>query len=291
MGDLAVHTELQRLWISGQTTLDLEEVGALTGLTHLWLWLRLDGSFEALRSLTRLKVLATGELINVPNYEIMTAMPNLDSLYLYGGEHQPTMEFLSRIPGLICLSLTSPRNDLTLAAVARALPQLTELALFECPWIDDLTPVAGRRFDYLTLNDSSVRDTAPLESCRGLGLLGLGGSRIERIDALAKHDALWWLNLRDTAVADLSPLAENRSTRTLVLDGCQELCDLSPLATLPSLDTIELRGARQGLDLSPLAGKKVTIHLYEGQEVCGLDALGRRAKIEWSTPPEESTTT
>jgi len=184
-----------------------------------------------------------------------------------------------------------PPGDLTLATVRRALPHITVLSLGSCPWIDDLAPVSDMRLEQLLLVDSTVRDMAPLESRHDLLRLRLNGSCVDRIDGLAKHARLFELDLSRTVVADLGPLAENRSIAILRLDGCKELLDLGPLAALPNLTAVGLRGARTGLDLSPLAGKKVTIRLYEGQGVRGLDALGRRPTIEWSTPPEESTTT
>src|SRR5262249_40928621 len=61
LGDLTVHTELQRLVISTQTVLDLEEVRELTNLTDLLLWpSELDGRFDMLRGLAYLQVLGVG---------------------------------------------------------------------------------------------------------------------------------------------------------------------------------------------------------------------------------------
>src|SRR5262249_35044217 len=196
--------ELQRLVISTQTVLDLEEVRELTNLTDLLLWpSELDGRFDMLRGLAYLQVLGVGTLANDPDYETFAVLSNLTRLYCYV-QRPPALELLGRISGLTALYLDSlPEKEFTLDAVARMLPQITALALYGCPYIDDLAPVTDMRLTELILHDSTVRDLMPLASCRSLETLHLAGSRIHRLDALATHGMLRYLNLADTAEVEL----------------------------------------------------------------------------------------
>jgi len=195
------------------------------------------------------------------------------------------MDVLWRLGQLTELVLHPSPEGLTLSAVARTWPDLTMLDLRDCPHINDLEPLATLPLEDLWLSGATVRDLTPLAAIRGLRVLGLVVCpQVTNLDALCGHHALELLCLSYTQVSDLRPLAGKQRLRTLWLTGCAEIDDISPLATLPRLQRVDLQGARPGLDLTPLAGKRVVVHLDEGQEVHGLDTLGRRARIAWKTP-------
>ena len=82
-----------------------------------------------------------------------------------------------------------------------------------------------------------------------LTILNLTGLRGVRDLSPLKGMPLKYLSLWRTAVSDLSPLAEMKSLRELLLDE-MPVSDLSPLRGLP-LSKLSLRGVR-ATDLSPI---------------------------------------
>ena len=82
----------------------------------------------------------------------------------------------------------------------------------------------------------------------------LRNTQVSDISPLAELNNLERLYLGITQVSDVSPLAELKSLRELSLSNTQ-VSDLSPLAELKSLNELWLRGT-QVSDLSPLAELK-----------------------------------
>src|SRR5262249_40472784 len=69
---------------------------------------------------------------------------------------------------LLCTWILCLRRSSRSTQSRALLPQITALALYGCPYIDDLAPVTDMRLTELILHDSTVRDLMPLASCRSL---------------------------------------------------------------------------------------------------------------------------
>jgi hypothetical protein len=286
---LAEHRGLRHLYVNThlnvQQVLRIEQVRELTELAALTLWAgELRGKLEVLRGLANLSELRFGHFTGDTDFDALAFLPGIRRLSIWGTPAPP--DILRRLVQLTELTLHPPPEGMTLSVIAQTWPALTVLDLRDCPDVSDLEPLAALPLEDLWLSGATVHDLAPLASIRGLRVLGLFRCLgVSCIEALRGHDALEFLCLTRTPVSDLEPLAGKQRLRTLWLTGCTEIDDISPLATLPRLQRVDLQGVRPGLDLTPLAGKRVVVHLDEGQEVRGLDVLGQRARIEWVTPP------
>jgi Leucine-rich repeat (LRR) protein len=126
-----------------------------------------------------------------------------------------------------------------------------------------------------------VSDISPLAELRLTYLSLMECAQLKTIGALATVTTLQTLYLDGTAIPDLEPLAGLSRLETLSISRCAEVDSIAPLRAMPNLRRVWLDNTRPGLDLSPLAGKNLTIHLAEGQEVRGVNDLGPRVKIEW----------
>jgi hypothetical protein len=282
---LAEHRDLRRLRVNTHQALCIEQVRELTELGYLHVWVyELQEDLSVLRGLPKLTHLGLGYFTTNTDFDVLASLPLIRRLDIWGAP--VPMKVLQRLPQLTGLSLNPTPEGLTLSSVARTWPGIENLDLRECPEVEDLQPLVALPLRDLWLSGATLCDLAPLAAIRGLQILGLiDCPRVANLDDLRGLDALEFVYLYGSAVSDLRPLAGKPRLRTLWLTRCTKIGDITPLATLPRLQRIDLQGARPGLDLTPLAGKKVNIHLYEGQDVRGLDALGRRARIEWDTPP------
>ena len=92
--------------------------------------------------------------------------------------------------------------------------------------------------------------------------------------------ALKWLDLRDTQVADITPLAGLTGLRGLGLHNT-EVADITPLAALTALKWLYLTST-QVADIAPLAGLEELENLrFDGIPACATDPkLAELSKIE-----------
>lgn len=88
--------------------------------------------------------------------------------------------------------------------------------------------------------------------------------------------------LRGRCVRDLSPLAEFRTLKRVVLDGYDKTPDLSPLRELPQLWDLCLSDFEELSDLSPIAelSKLRVLKLYKCPNVDDLGPLSRLTELE-----------
>ena len=123
--------------------------------------------------------------------------------------------------------------------------------------IADLSPLAGKRINELNLMESSVSDLGPLADCQlgtlwlrecpiadlapltGTGLVSLDvqGTLVADLRPLAPMSTLRRLNIADTPVTDLTPLAELRLERLIltpsrIRNGLEELRQMGSLAAI-----------------------------------------------------------
>lgn len=139
--------------------------------------------------------------------------------------------------------------------------------------ISDLSPLAGLPLEYLSLTGNQVSDLRPLSGMTGLQVLDLGENPVRSAEVLAELTALQqltleatgirsveslrgsglrFLNVRDTEVADYTPLASCPNLSRLILgempDGAAQT-----LSGLIGLEELRLY-ATQGVDLLQFAG-------------------------------------
>ena len=233
-------------------------------------------------ALHELYVLSLYDLVGT-DWNVLCQLPNLVDLTLHGS-NPASLDVLTRLANVSSLSL-DPAPELHLATAVQKWPGLGSLRLHDAPWIDDLAPITTLPLYDLTLTGTAVSDLSPLAQLPHVGLLDLTKSTACDIAPLAGMPKLWHVVLDRSPVSDLTPLAGLRRLETVSVEDCVEVHDISPLARLPRLKIVWLQGTAPGLDLAPLARRRLTIHLYVGQEVRGLDVLGRRAVVEWHERP------
>ncbi|MCW2862664.1 MAG: putative signal transduction protein with Nacht domain [Actinoallomurus sp.] len=202
---------------------------------------------------------------------------------------------LSRLADVTDLSPLGAQSSLTSLAVnhcsalseVRDLPHLdslTTLWMINSHLRTGLDELAGRtpRITDLHLNHSQlVEDLRQLGPLR-LGTLGLWGCRgITDFTPLAEMRDLTFLDLENTNIGDLAPIAELTGLRTLWLRRCENVTDLTPLGALQDLRQLYIAGVAPGTDLAPLADShQLTVYLERSQDVRNQRLLGRRAQAD-----------
>jgi serine/threonine protein kinase/tetratricopeptide (TPR) repeat protein len=129
--------------------------------------------------------------------------------------------------------------DGTWSAMLHRVPQSTYVPLLK----------AGvAKISILNLNESSIKDLAPLAGLKDLRSLSLldckGVTDLSPIAGLP----LQTLTIARTNVSDLTPLSR-MPLRELRLDGCARISDLKPLAALKNLKSLTLPMLRRGADV------------------------------------------
>jgi Leucine-rich repeat (LRR) protein len=175
-----------------------------------------------------------------------------------------------------CAALTDVRDLPVLGSV-------TELRLLNSGLSVGLEKLAERVPRVIDLHLNGSARLADLGQLVGLGLksLGLWGCRaITDFTPLSDMRALSWLDLEDTTIGDLTPIAGLTELETLWLRRCENVTDLAPLGGLPKLRHLYLAGIAPGTDLAPLAGSRATVYIERSQNVRGRRALGRRVQAD-----------
>jgi hypothetical protein len=249
----------------GITTTDV----AVTDVTPL---LRL----RKLRSL----ILSVGGLADLG---FVKELPELESLHLNRLEDVADLSPLGAQSSLTSLAV----NHCSALSEVRDLPHLdslTSLWMIHSLLRTGLDELADRmpRITDLYLNHSELVEDVrqltrlPLEM---LGLWGCGG--ITDFTPLAEIRDLSFLDLEDTGIGDLAPIAELTRLRTLWLRRCENVTDLAPLGALPNLRQLYIAGIAPGTDLAPLADNdRLTVYLERNQDVRNQRLLGRRARAD-----------
>jgi internalin A len=285
---------LQSLDLSDTPVTDLHPLLGLTGLQSL----SLDGclsmkDFSQLSGLTWLQSLE----LSVTNINDLSPLSDLTAL-LSLNLRQTDVKSLSPLAGLAGLqSLILSRTKVTdlspLSSLSRlqslnlsftrvkdlspltGLTQLKNLDFYECPRLTNLSPLSNLTgLQSLNLQEClGVRDLSPLSNlpelqrldlreCRNLrnfpSLLSTGiqslellNTKIRDLSPLASLTGLQRLNLGNTGVRNLSPLSSLIELRSLELSGTR-VTNLSPLSSFTKLQRLDLAGTRV-MDLSPLS--------------------------------------
>ncbi len=101
--------------------------------------------------------------------------------------------------------------------------------------VQDLSPLAGRRLDYLDCHDTEVNQLSPL---KGIPLveLNVGGTKVKDLSPLKFSTSLRYLDCSNTAVSRLSAL-KGIPLEELWISNTQ-IKDLSPLKSMTSLQSL-----------------------------------------------------
>lgn len=265
-------TNMQDLNLSGNAVAD---IGPLAGMTDL-AELNMDGNptvtgFEALGNLEQLQSLNLSNAALGTNVNYLANLTSLEHLNLRN-TGIPSVDLLGEMTELQTLDLRA--NHISDITALTTLTHLQELDLRD-NHVFDIAPLAELyAIELLNLRGNTVGDLTPLGALTNLVYLNVHSNPVESgVEALANLSALdtlilrdvWLgadvavlenltqvvrLNLRNTGIADVQPLAGMAGLVELDL-GENNLQDLTELAALTNLTALDLR-ANQVSDLNPL---------------------------------------
>ena len=196
---------------------------------------------------------------DIEDYSPLLRFTGLRVLALSGSGRLRSLRQLPPLGNVRSLSLADSGLGRELDALACAAPNVINLYLESCDWLDDLAPLAR-----LELQDLRIR----------------GSSAVSDLRPLSGQADLSFLDVSLTRVGDLTPLEGLTKLKILRLTGCDAVADLRPMAALPNLEELRIEGIGAGTDLAPLAlNRRVTVHITAGQDVRGGEALGHRLNI------------
>jgi hypothetical protein len=216
------------------------------------------------------------------------------------------LDFVRELPQLIDLQLAL-LADVTDLSPLKAQTSLSFLGVNQCPALTDirvLPPLDGlvglslmesflssgmpdlveraANLERLYLNDSAwVKDIQPLAALP-LKSLGMWGCReVTDFSVLAQLFGLEFLDLENTNIGDLSPIAGLGELETLWLRKCENVTDLTPLASLRKLRKLYIAGIAPEIDLAPLADNhRLKIYVDTDQELRNRKMLGNRVQAD-----------
>lgn len=169
-----------------------------------------------------------------------------EALWLMGEGADPAL--LAEFFWLRELDLRDARlPDVKFAAGLARLERLriSEYKSQDAALLSDVSPLAHlANLQHLWLQNTGIRDVRPLAGLKKLDWLNLRGTQVTDVSPLA-HLPLVALDLSDTLLATVAPLAELRTLRSLSLSDTR-IKDLRPLAALPELDTLDISGLPPG---------------------------------------------
>ncbi|WP_254512603.1 leucine-rich repeat domain-containing protein [Anatilimnocola floriformis] len=148
----------------------------------------------------------------------------------------------------------------------------------------------------LVVDETAIREIGPLRACRELRTLSLQNCPVKdlsaisslrlnflcidntKVEVLATMDSLTGISLKNTGVADLTPVSKSMSLRLFVASG-SSVADLSPLSNCASIDYMDLRSTLVS-DLSPTANFRELRNLIVAHTPVGsLDPLKKLTKL------------
>ncbi|MCE9610537.1 MAG: hypothetical protein K8R23_10120 [Chthoniobacter sp.] len=156
----------------------------------------------------------------------------------------------------------------------------------ELPDGTDLAPLRPLllRLDPTRLDAWQCRNVDALRGLTRLQTLNLSDSEVKDLAPLASLTQLQVLGLTNsTNVADLAPLASLTQLKVLGLNGCTGVTDLAPLAGLTQLQELYLTDCRVVAELAPLASLSRLQQLYLGgcTRVTDIAPLAGLTQLQW----------
>lgn len=218
-----------------------------------------------LASLSHLSVLSMDWCNKVEDISPLTNLRSLKQLNLHRCDSVVDLTPLTKIDSLRVLHLPPTTTDEKLAQLLTHLPQLEKLVLKDCHQVTEVSSVAGlTNLMHLEINyGPELVDITPLAGLTRLKVLDLKNTQVEDLGPLAKLSSLEWLYLSNSKqVNDISPLRNLTNLRILSLDGCKGVRDITPLSKLTKLTILNLSGLEEVSDISALSNLTQLRNLY-----------------------------
>jgi hypothetical protein len=264
-GDLsplaAYSRSLERLDIRTDVAVaDFAPLHRLRGLKTLIAAFAGLADLEFVRGLPQLRGLQLGRLTDVTDFGPLREQRAMTGLGMDGCPALTELRALPPLHALVELSLRASSLRSGLADLVERAPHLTGLRLTGSSWVEDIRPLTALRLD-------------------DLGLWGCRG--IADFSPLARLPGLRILDLEDTNIGDLAPLAGLTDLETLWLRKCENVTDLAPLGALRDLRHLFITGVAPGIDLAPLVNnRRITVYISRTQDVRNRKVLGRRVQAD-----------
>ena len=285
-------TNLERLSLNNTNVSDISALANLTNLEGLYLRDTAVSDISALVKLTNLEGLGLSAT-NVSDISALANLMNLEVLYL-GGTQVSDISALAKLTNLERLDLSDTAvSDISALAKLTNLERLdlSDTAVSDISALAKLTKLRWLDLSGCPLSHASYFTHIPALQAKGIKVafgihipdtnlakavreaLGLGE------EELIPAGTMEVLDIRDTAVSDISALAKLTQLKELNLSDTQ-VSDISALAKLTQLKVLYL-GGTQVSDISALAKLTQLKWLYlSATNVSDVSALAKLTKLE-----------
>lgn len=244
----------------GLVRLNLSYLSSLTSILTILPSILPSGSLRLLQELDLSKSSFT-DLSSLIGFDL----PELRKFKMSGGHRVEAIKGLCRWPNLRVVDLSDSKI-------------LGEISAFECCNQIESIDLSGTNIQNVSPLLSSARQslTALNLSCCYSASIELTGSMdklasvsLKRcyysssIEFLARSSyTLQLLDISETSVKDLSPLAGSLSLKTLYASRCHLIKDIGPLASLDSLETLDLSECHKLSNIEPLGSLRSLRNLH-----------------------------
>ncbi|WP_052424259.1 NACHT domain-containing protein [Nonomuraea candida] len=194
----------------------VSRLGALEGLTVIGA--EAIGFLAGMRSLTSV---ALADVPRISDFTVLGDLPGLRTLAITDAPALTAWECLPPLDGLESLTLTGTPLAASAGEIVRRGPGLRDLDLGGCDDVEELDALARLDLTRLALWDvPGLEDLSPLSRCHALGSLHLGGTAVRDLSPLADLPSLGQLWLTDYVPGlDLAPLAGNTRLEVHLMSG------------------------------------------------------------------------
>jgi hypothetical protein len=251
--------------IGADQRLNLTQLANIPHLTRVWIHHGFTGSLKHLIQHVDLSLIQLCAEQKRLDLDVFTSLPNLTFLNVSDLSADQDLAAIIELTGLADLGLGGVSVDSDIFA---NLPALISLAISSpSSWDPDaLAPLS--RLERLELTGTFepvgglVRLAGQLSQMSHFSQLHLGSCRwVTDLEPLRRLPSLRGLDICDTPVADLAPLANRFRLQWLRIGRIDHVLDLTPLRDLPDLEVLLIVDHAPGIDLTPLQGKRMTVHL------------------------------
>ena len=238
---------LKELRASGKAIRDL------TGLETAFNLGQLELSGNRIVDLAPLARLSRLKSLNLSSNRIVDLAPlsGLLALQLLWLSHNPIVD-IAPLRGLVsCLHLSVSNTRVAYVDV-RGLPYFREMRSLGLAGlgIEDVSALAELPLEWLSLAGNPISNLSPLSRLTAVRNLDLSNTGLTDIEPLAGLTNLGWLNLWNNRITDVSPLIGMDGLSTLNL-AKNVVSGVGPLKGLVNLEWLDLQGNRIS-DVSPL---------------------------------------
>ncbi|MCS7162633.1 MAG: hypothetical protein NZ958_04825 [Bacteroidia bacterium] len=187
--------------------------------------------------------------------DVFTTRPDT-VIFLQVSERLPELRRFSRLEGLFLSDLDEVDLPQLVGQLRAYCPKLRILALENCD-IQDPRPLTTLKLEGLLLDGNPISDFSSLNELRTLQFFSAARTPLQAIDFLANLPKLQALDLSETPIKDLRPLAALPSPlRMISLFRCNGISDFSPLLRHTGLEYLNLSHT------APAAARPLLLELH-----------------------------